>query len=178
MTQTSDQTSISRQTSSGKVALGCDEAAYQLKEVIKQHLNAQGIETQDFGVQEGETALYPDVAFAVAERVAAGEFARAILMCGTGIGVAISANKVPGIRAAQTHDTYSAQRARKSNNAQIITLGARVVGTELAKSVVDAFLASEFEGGPSAAKVDKINAYDEQRRLAREQEPERETTSC
>ena len=167
-----------RQTAASKIALGCDEAAYQLKEVIKQHLHAQGIETEDFGVQDGETALYPDVAFAVAERVAAGEFERAILMCGTGIGVAISANKVPGIRAAQTHDTYSAQRARKSNNAQIITLGARVVGTELAKSVVDAFLASEFEGGHSSAKVDRINAYDEQHRQARAQESVRETTNC
>ena len=153
-----------------KVALGCDEAAYQLKEVLKQHLHSRGIATEDFGVQDGQTALYPDVAFAVAERVAQGEFDRAILMCGTGIGVAISANKVPGIRAAQTHDTYSAERARKSNNAQIITLGARVIGNELAKSVVDAFLRSEFEGGNSSAKVDKINAYDEQRRQARESE--------
>ena len=150
-----------------KVALGCDEAAYQLKEIIKQHLHDQGIATEDFGVQAGETALYPDVAFAVAEQVVAGTFERAILMCGTGIGVAISANKVPGIRAAQAHDTYSAQRARKSNNAQIITLGARVVGPELAKSVVDAFLQSEFEGGSSTAKVNKINAYDEQHRQAR-----------
>ena len=158
-------------STSAVVALGCDEAAYELKEVIKAHLNAQGIATQDFGVQAGERALYPDVAFAVAEQVAAGVFGRAILMCGTGIGVAISANKVPGIRAAQTHDTYSAERARKSNNAQIITLGARVIGPELAKAVVDAYLRSEFEGGGSSAKVDKINAYDEQHRQDRRHEP-------
>jgi ribose 5-phosphate isomerase B len=161
-----------------KVALGCDEAAYELKEVLKHHLEGQGIETEDFGVQAGQTALYPDVAFAVAEQVAAGVFERAILLCGTGIGVAISANKVPGVRAAQAHDTYSAERARKSNNAQIITLGARVIGSELAKSVVDAFLRSEFEGGRSSAKVDRINAYDEEHRQVRLLAPERETSGC
>ena len=165
-------------TSHGKVALGSDEAGYELKEILKRHLDAQGIETEDFGVQAGETALYPDVAFAVAEQVAAGKYERAILICGTGIGVAISANKVPGIRAAQAHDTYSAERARKSNNAQIITLGARVVGSELAKSVVDAFLRSEFEGGRSSAKVERINAYDEEHRQARSAAAEREPPGC
>ncbi|HTU02457.1 MAG TPA: RpiB/LacA/LacB family sugar-phosphate isomerase, partial [Candidatus Sulfotelmatobacter sp.] len=86
---------------------------------------------------------------------------RGILMCGTGIGMAITANKVPGVRAATCHDTYSAERARKSNNAQILTMGARVIGPELAKTIVDAWLASEFEGGGSAPKVEKIMEYDE-----------------
>jgi D-erythrulose 4-phosphate isomerase len=90
---------------------------------------------------------------------------RAILCCGTGIGVAVSANKVPGIRAAQTHDTYSAERAAKSNNAQIITMGARVIGPELAKSIVDTFLASEFDPkGSSAANVDAIDRLDSGKR--------------
>ena len=143
-----------------KIAIGCDEAAYGLKQAIRQMLEAQGHAVADYGTQAGETAAYPDVAIAVAEAVASGHHDRAILLCGTGIGVAISANKVPGIRAAQTHDTYSAERARKSNNAQIICLGARVVGPELAKSIVSAYLASEFEGGGSASKVDKIIAYE------------------
>mgnify|MGYP004707989593 FL=1 len=86
---------------------------------------------------------------------------RSILLCGAGIGVAIVANKVEGVRAAQCHDTFSAERARKSNNAQIMTMGARVVGPELAKTIVNAWLASEFEGGGSTAKVDKIDYYEQ-----------------
>ncbi len=142
------------------IAIGCDEAAYTLKETLKAMLEAQGHAVQDYGTREGETAAYPDVAIAVAEAVAAGRHERAVLLCGTGIGVAISANKVPGVRAAQCHDTYSAERARKSNNAQIICMGARVIGPELAKSILAAWLASEFEGGRSAAKVDRIIAYE------------------
>lgn len=143
-----------------KVAVGCDEAGYALKEELKSHLAAQGHEITDYGVGPDETALYPDIAFAVATGVAGGEHERAILICGTGIGVCISANKVRGIRAAQAHDTYSAERAQKSNNAQIICIGARVIGQELAKSIVDAFIDSCFEGGKSAPKVERISEYE------------------
>jgi ribose 5-phosphate isomerase B len=101
------------------------------------------------------------VAAALAEDVAEGKHDRGILVCGTGIGMAIVANKVPGIRAAQVQDIYSAERAAKSNDAQIITLGALVTGPELAKKLVDAYLASEFAGGGSARKVEKIKALDE-----------------
>lgn len=142
------------------IAIGCDEAAYDLKEILKRHLEAAGALIDDYGVQAGQTALYPDVAVAVARKVAGGEYARAILLCGTGIGVCISANKVPGVRAAQAHDTYSASRARKSNDAQILCLGARVVGPELAKSIVDAWMDSEFEGGRSSEKVERIQALE------------------
>ena len=142
------------------IAIGCDEAAYDLKEILKRHLEAGGVLIDDYGVQAGQTALYPDVAVAVARKVAGGEYARAILLCGTGIGVCISANKVPGVRAAQAHDTYSASRARKSNDAQILCLGARVVGPELAKSIVDAWMNSEFEGGRSSEKVERIQALE------------------
>ena len=131
-----------------RIAIGCDEAAFELKETVKAAILAAGHNVEDYGTKSGETAAYPDVAFAVAEDVAKGRHDRAVLLCGTGIGMAISANKVPGIRAAQTHDTYSAQRARASNNAQVITIGARVVGPELAKSIVTAYLASEFEPAP------------------------------
>ncbi len=143
------------------IAIGCDEAAFALKETLKRALQDQGHAIQDYGTHaEGETAAYPDVAFAVAGAVAAGRHQRGVLLCGTGIGMAISANKVPGVRAAQCHDTYSAERARKSNDAQIICIGARVVGPELAKTIIAAWMASEFEGGQSAAKIERIAAYE------------------
>jgi ribose 5-phosphate isomerase B len=142
------------------IAIGCDEAAYDMKEAIKQHLEARGVAVTDFGTHDGTPVAYPDVAFEVAQRVAAGEFPRAVLLCGTGIGMAICANKVPGIRAAQCHDTYSAERASRSNDAQIITLGARVVGAELAKLIVDTWLAAEFDGGRSLPKVTKITDFE------------------
>jgi ribose 5-phosphate isomerase B len=143
-----------------KIAIGCDEAGYPLKELIKAYLLDLHQEVEDFGAFDERPVLYPDVAFKVAEQVAAGRFPRAILMCGTGIGMAICANKVPGVRAAQAHDTYSAERARKSNDAQVLTLGARVVGAELAKSIVKAWLESEFEPARSGPKVERIKAYD------------------
>jgi ribose 5-phosphate isomerase B len=146
------------------IAIGCDEAAYELKETLRRMLEGLGHQVADYGTFEAKPVLYPDIAFAVAQDIAAGKHARGVLLCGTGIGMAISANKVPGIRAAQAHDTYSAERARKSNDAQIITLGARVVGPELAKAIISAWLASEYEGGRSAAKVDRIVEYE--RRLA------------
>ena len=96
----------------------------------------------------------------VAEAVARGEHERAILCCGTGIGMSITANKVPGVRAAQCHDTFSAERASKSNDAQVLTMGQRVIGPELAKMIVDAWLESEFSGGSSARKVKKMEEVD------------------
>lgn len=143
-----------------RVAIGCDEAAYDLKETLRDHLASQGFEMQDYGTFDGAAVLYPDVAFAVAEAVAAQKHDRAILLCGTGIGMAISANKVPGIRAAQAHDTYSAARASMSNDAQIVTIGARVVGPELAKAIVDTFLAARFQGARSADKIARIASYE------------------
>lgn len=143
-----------------RVAIGCDEAGFDLKELLKTHVAAIGHSVTDFGVRSGEIALYPDIAFAVATAVSQGEHERAILICGTGIGVCISANKVRGIRAAQAHDTYSAERAQKSNDAQIVCLGARVIGPELAKSIVSSFLGSSFEHGRSGPKVDRILQYE------------------
>lgn len=143
-----------------KLAIGCDEAACDLRDVIKRHLLAKNHEVVDFGTFDDKPVLYPDVGIKVAEAVVAGEFERAILLCGTGIGMAISANKVAGARAAQCHDTYSAERASRSNNAQIITIGARVVGPELAKAIVDRYLQSSFDGGKSAEKIAVIDAYE------------------
>ncbi len=143
-----------------KIAVGCDEAALEMKEVIKKHLEEQGHTIQDFGVYSTDPVLYPDIAVAVGSSVAKGENERGILMCGTGLGMAIAANKVPGIRAATCHDSFSAQRAMKSNNAQIMTMGARVIGLELAKNLVDIWMDSEFQGGGSAPKVDKIMEWE------------------
>lgn len=142
------------------VAIGCDGAACVLKELLKAHLLAQGHEVTDFGTHGDEDALYPDIGIAVAEAVAGGKHQRAVLLCGTGIGMAISANKVAGIRAAQAHDTYSAERASRSNDAQVITLGARVVGAELAKAIVDRYLSFDFDGGGSSPKLALITAYE------------------
>ncbi len=143
------------------IAIGCDEAAFELKETLKKELVTRGIEVEDFGTHDAKPVLYPDIAFAAAQSIVDGRNDRAILLCGTGIGMAISANKVPGIRAAQCHDTYSAERARKSNDAQIITIGARVVGPELAKSILHAWLNSEFEPARSGPKVERIRQYEE-----------------
>ena len=150
-----------------RVAIGCDEAAYDLKETLREHLLAQGFEAQDYGTFDRTAVLYPDVAFAVAEAVVAGKHDRAILLCGTGIGMAISANKVRGIRAAQAHDTYSAARASISDDAQIVSIGARVVGPELAKAIVDVFLASRFQGAKSADKIARIASYEHSAAAAR-----------
>jgi ribose 5-phosphate isomerase B len=137
------------------VALGSDDAGATLRRAIRAHLEARGVALVDYGVDDAGEA-YPSVAFRVAELVAAGTHDRAILCCGTGIGMAIAANKIPGVYAANCHDVYAAERARKSNNAQVLTMGERVIGVQAALAVVDAWLASEFEGGASAAKVAEI----------------------
>ena len=139
-----------------KLAIGGDEAAYALKVEIMKHLDEIGVEYKDFGADKGEIVLYPDVAKTVAEAVAAGEFERGILVCGTGMGMAITANKVPGIRAAVCHDPFSTERSRKSNDAQIMCMGERVIGVELAKYLVDIWLKCDFAGGGSAPKVERI----------------------
>jgi ribose 5-phosphate isomerase B len=147
-----------------RIVIGCDNNAYQLKEAVKQHLIELGHEPVDLGCHSEQPVDYPDVATPLAESIARGEFDRGILMCGTGIGMAIVANKVPGVRAACCHDPYSAERARKSNNAQVLTMGAQIVAPSLALLLVDHWLASEFAGGRSAPKVAKIEALDDKYR--------------
>lgn len=150
-----------------RIAVAGDSAGVVLSEVLAKHLaSCNGVDVTDLSCSpSGGSEYYANIAERVARAILAGEYDRGILCCGTGIGVAISANKVPGIRAAQTHDTYSAERAAKSNNAHIITLGARVVGAELAKTIVNAWLASEFDPqGASADNVKAIDALDEKYR--------------
>ncbi len=117
------------------IAIGADDAAYAFRDSIVAYLNGLGINVADYSSDKRRGTVYPDVAHAVAMSIKQGEHERGILICGTGIGMSIVANKVPGVRAAQCHDTFSAERARKSNNAQIITLGARVIGAELGKKL-------------------------------------------
>ena len=145
------------------VALGADNAGADLKNLIKRQLEADpDVEVVDFGVPDGadETA-YPHIGLDVARAVAKGEARRGLLICGTGIGMAITANKVPGIRATVAHDSYSVERSVLSNNCQILTLGARVIGPELASKLVREWLALEFDpASASAAKVAIISEYE------------------
>ena len=140
------------------IAVGADDAGAPLKERLAAYLRQEGFQVQDYGNGAGRD--YPDVAAEVAEAVARGEHDRALLVCGTGLGMAIAANKVPGVRAVTAHDPYSAERARKSNDAQVLAMGARVIAPEAAEKVLDHWLAAEFEGGRSTPKVDKLNALD------------------
>jgi ribose 5-phosphate isomerase B len=147
------------------IAIGADEAGAPLKDHLAKYLEEAGYEIRDFG--NGTEQDYPDVAAAVAEAVGNGEHDRALLVCGTGLGMAITANKIPGVRAATAHDPYSAERARKSNDAQVLTMGARVIAPQAAEKVLDHWLASEFEGGGSAPKVEKMKEVDARFRGAR-----------
>ncbi len=150
-----------------KVVIGCDNAGVPLLNAVREVLKERGIEVIDYGVTEEDETLYPDVAYKVASTVADGEAERGILVCGTGIGMSITANKVPGIRAALVHDTYSAERAQLSNNAQIITMGARVIAGELGKRIVETWLDAEFKDGRSTDKVARMNEIDEETRARR-----------
>ena len=144
-----------------KIAIGCDQNAYDFKCEIIKHLESTGNEVIDFGSKKNEDVLYPSVALEVSKEVAAQKFDRAILICGTGIGMSIAANKVTGVRAALCHDVYSAERARKSNNAQIMTMGSQVVGIETAKKIVDAWMSSEYvPGGRSQPKVELVDVIE------------------
>ncbi|EOR19909.1 MULTISPECIES: ribose 5-phosphate isomerase B [Clostridium] len=139
-----------------KIAIGCDHGGVELKEEIKKYLFEAGYETKDFGTNSNESCDYPDYAILVAEAVASKEFDFGILICGTGIGIGIAANKIPGIRAALCSDTFSAHATREHNDANILTIGQRVVGPGLALDIVKTFLNTKFEGGRHQNRIDKI----------------------
>jgi ribose 5-phosphate isomerase B len=144
-----------------KIAIAGDSAGEGLAKILADHLKDTFDVAEISRAQAGPDAFYANMAERVASAVIAGTYDRAILVCGTGIGVQIAANKVPGIRAAQCHDTYSAAKASTSNNAQIITMGARVIGAELAKDIAAAFLNTAFDpAGKSASNVEALNAVD------------------
>jgi ribose 5-phosphate isomerase B len=145
-----------------KIAVAGDSAGEALAEILADHLRARHEVHLVSRVDGAPDDFYANLSDRVASAVIAGTFERAILVCGTGIGVQMAANKVPGIRAAQCHDTYSAGKAATSNNAQIITMGARVIGAELAKDIVDAYLGATFDPqGRSAGNVAAINAVND-----------------
>lgn len=140
-----------------KIAIGCDHGGFDLKEIIKQRLKDDGYEIVDKGIQSLHEIDYPDVAQTVSKSVVTKECDCGILVCGTGIGMSIAANKVKGIRAALCTDTFSARMAKSHNDANIISLGARVTGVELAYDIVKSYLEAEFLGGKHLTRVEKIN---------------------
>jgi ribose 5-phosphate isomerase B len=139
-----------------KIALASDHAGFRLKEQIKEYLIAKDKNFHDFGTYDQDPVDYPDLAYQAADAVHRGDFERGILVCGTGIGVAITANKVRGIRAAPCSDSFSARCARAHNDANILTLGARVIEKETALEIVETFLQTSFEGGRHLRRLEKI----------------------
>jgi len=146
------------------IAIGSDHGGFELKKEIMKHLESRGLEYKDFGTYSSDSCDYPVYGEAVARAVAGGEYEKGILICGTGIGISISANKVKGIRAALCADCYSAEFTRLHNDANILALGARTTGSGLALKIVDTFLDTEFEGGRHARRVALISEIEEKER--------------
>lgn len=145
------------------IGIGSDHAAFEFKEEIKKYLIDTGHEIKDFGASSTASVDYPDYGIAVAEAVARGECSKGIIFCGTGIGISISANKVKGIRAAVCTEPYSAKLSRLHNDANVLALGARVIGVEMAKMIIDIWLTTDFEGGRHALRINKISDYENSR---------------
>ncbi len=138
------------------IAIGSDHAGFELKQEVMKHLEELGLQYKDYGTYSADSCDYPDFGEAVGRAVVSGECEKGILICGTGIGIGIAANKIHGVRCATCSDCFSADMARRHNNANILSFGARVVGGGLALMLVDTFLGTEFEGGRHARRVDKI----------------------
>ncbi len=139
-----------------KIALGCDHAGFLLKERIKGFLTEKGYEWEDFGTFDETSVDYPDYAFYVGKAVVSGQCSRGILVCGTGIGIGIAANKIPGIRASLCHDLFSAEATREHNDSNVLTMGARVVDPDLALPIVEKWLTTDYAGGRHQRRVEKI----------------------
>jgi len=146
-----------------RIAIGSDHAGFKLKQTLKSLLSEMGHTYEDFGCYDTGSVDYPDIAYKVAEAVAQGDFEQGILICSTGIGMSMVANKVPGIRAALCHDTFSARRAREHNDANILCLGEWVIGEGLLREIVTTYLSSEFVGGRHARRLDKMHAREQKR---------------
>ena len=142
------------------ILLGADHLGLSLKNSLKNHLQDKGYKVEDVGVDSEDPVDYPDVGEKLARKIAKGDSTRGILCCGTGAGMAIVANKIPGVRAVCINDTYTAERAIASNNAQVVTLGGLITGKEVGKKLVDIWLENDFQGGKSLPKVEKINKLD------------------
>ncbi|MDW7675704.1 MAG: ribose 5-phosphate isomerase B [Bacillota bacterium] len=144
-----------------KIAVGSDHGGFKLKQEVVAYLKEKGYQYEDFGTYSPDSVDYPDVALKVADEVRAGNFDRGVLLCGTGIGIGIVANKVPGIRAALCHDTFSAKATRQHNNSNVLTMGERVVGVGLALEILKIWLTTDFEGGRHQRRVEKITGIEE-----------------
>ena len=147
------------------IAIGSDHGGYELKLEVIKYLTEQGYEIRDFGTTCGDCSVdYPDYALPLAEAVSKGECEKGIIICGTGLGVSMSANKVPGVRAALCTNCYMARMSREHNDANVLALGGRVLGVELALEIVKTWLSAQFQGGRHKTRVDKISAIDEKYR--------------
>lgn len=142
------------------IAIGCDHGGFELKQVLIQHLQDKGYEVKDYGAHTPEAVDYPIIAEAVCNGITSGECELGILVCGTGIGMSMAANKIKGIRAAAVSETFSARLTRMHNNANVLCLGGRVVGPGLACDIADEFLDAEFEGGRHQRRVDLFMAFE------------------
>jgi ribose 5-phosphate isomerase B len=145
-----------------KVAIGCDHGGVDLKESVVEVLEEMGAQVKDFGANSTESVDYPDFARGVALSVVAGESDRGILLCGTGIGMSIAANKIPGIRAALCHDVYSARLTREHNDSNVLVMGARVIGSGLCQEIVKTWLSGQFSGGRHVRRVEKISHLEQE----------------
>jgi len=154
---------VTESTAKPRIALGADHAGFHAKEIIKKFLQEQGYDVVDLGANSEDSVDYPDFGKAAAERVASGGAQLGILVCGTGIGMSMTANKVPGIRAAVAHDAFTARMAREHNDANVLTLGGRVVDDAKAVEIVREFLSVHFAGGRHQRRVNKINELDHTR---------------
>jgi ribose 5-phosphate isomerase B len=143
------------------IAIGCDHAAIALKEELKIYLQEQGFDVRDFGIASGEKAEYPAMAFDVSNAVAGNACRLGVLLCGTGVGMSIAANKVRGIRAVCCSEPYSAMLSRQHNDSNLLCLGARVIGPEMAKMILGAWLGAEFEGGRHGTRVEMISELEQ-----------------
>ena len=144
-----------------KIGVACDHGGLELKKVLLQYLKEHGYEYQDFGAYTSDSCDYPDFALPAAEAVACGKCDRGIVICSTGIGISIAANKVKGIRCAHCHDTYSAKYTRLHNDANMLAFGQKIIGEGLMLEIVELFLNTEFEGGRHQRRVDKISAIED-----------------
>ena len=145
-----------------KIALACDHGGFRLKNIIQEDLISKGYEIKDFGTYNEESSDYPDFAGKAAKAVANGECEKGIIICGTGIGVSITANKVKGIRCALVHDTFSARATREHNDANMLAMGQRVIGEGLALDIVHIWLTTDYEGGRHVKRIQKMMAYEEE----------------
>ena len=142
------------------IAIGCDHGGYDLKNILIEHLQQKGLEFHDYGCYSKESVDYPDYAKVVCEAIINGECDKGVLICSTGIGISISANKVNGIRCALVHDLLSAKLTRAHNDSNVLAMGAFIVAPEMAKNILDTWLSTEFEGGRHQRRVDKISALE------------------